>query len=154
MQICLNAKGKVVVNGKEYNISKGIAIYFPPKTKYRFTFTNNEGFEIVIMDFDLISDFAHIKTSLGTASEKSFLPEKVIEYPIDELFSKPIIKQMPQLATSLTQCTENFLLKDSFYREKSSALLKLCLIELVSNNLKSTGYSRLCENVVKYISRR
>lgn len=146
-----NAEGYVIANGNKYNISNGTAIYFPPQTKYRFNLKNDKNFKIIVMDFDLISDFSHIKSSLGTASEKDFLQEKVIRYSMHELLSHPIVKTLPQIGTSLIQCTENFLLKDSFYRESSSARLKLCLLELLRKNSTGSSYSGLCENVIKYI---
>ena len=146
-----NGEGYVIANGNKYNISNGTAIYFPPQTKYRFNFINNEKFKIVIIDFDLISDFSHLKTSLGTATEKSFSEEKLLKYSIHELLAEPIVKTLPQICTSLTQCTENFLLKGSFYRESSSALLKLCLLELLRKNSLKSSYSGLCENVINYI---
>ncbi len=146
-----NAEGFVIANGNKYNISNGTAIYFPPQTKYRFNFLNDEDFKIIIMDFDLISDFSYLKESLGTANEENFSKEKVLLYSVHELFSKPIIKTLPQLRTSLIQCTENFLLKGSFYRENSSALLKLCLLEMLHKNHDIKSYTALCENVIKYI---
>ncbi len=146
-----NAEGYVVANENKYNISNGTAIYFPPQTKYRFNFSNDEDFKIIVMDFDLVSDFSLLKSSLGTATEENFSPEKVLKYPIHEVLAAPMVKTLPQIGTSLTQCTENFLLKGSFYREISSALLKLCLLELLRKNSAGSSYSRLCENVIKYI---
>lgn len=146
-----NGEGYVIADGVKYEISNGTAIYFPPRSKYRFNFSNDEKFKIVIIDFDLISDFSHLKTSLGTATEKSFSEEKLLKYPIHELLAEPIVKTLPQIGTSLTQCTENFMLKGSFYRESSSALLKLCLLELLRKNSLKSSYSGLCENVIAYI---
>ncbi len=146
-----NAEGHVIANGNKYNISNKTAIYFPPQTKYRFNFINDQNFKIVIIDFDLISDFSHLKASLGTATEENFSPEKVLRYSIHEVLAEPIVKTLPQIGASLTQCTENFLLKGSFYRESSSALLKLCLLELVRNNSPKGKHSGLCEKVIAYI---
>ena len=146
-----NADGYVIANEVEYKISNGTAIYFPPRTRYRFRFSNSENFKIVIMDFDLVSDYSHLKSSLGTATEKSFLEEKVLRYSMPALLSEPIVKTLPQIRTSLIQCTENFLHKQSFYRENASALLKLCLLELIRRNAAQSSYSLLCENVLNYI---
>ena len=147
-----NAKGYVIANGNKYSISNGTAIYFPPQTKYIFRFLNDEEFKINVMDFDLVSDYSHIKSSLGAATEKTFCEEKLLKYPIHELLSEPIVKPLHHIRTSLIHCTENFLLKRSFYRESSSALLKLCLLELLRNNAPRSRYSELCENVIKYIN--
>lgn len=146
-----NAEGYVVANGIKYKISNGTVIYFPPQTKYYFRFLNDEDFRIIVMDFDLVSDYSYLKSSLGTATEKDFLQEKVLKYSVHELLSEPIVKNLPQIHTSLTQCAEKFLHKDSFYRESSSALLKLCLLELIRNNSQKSSYSKLCKKVLNYI---
>jgi len=146
-----NGEGYILANGNKYNISNGTAIYLPPQTKYRFSFLKDENFKIIIMDFDLIDNYSHMKESLGTATEDSFTEEKVIKYPLHELLSNPIVKTMPKISATLTQCTENFLLRGNFYRETSSALLKLCLLEIIRNNSQKSSYSKLCEKVLLYI---
>lgn len=146
-----NAQGYIVANGQKYNILNGTAIYLPPLTKYRFNFSNDKNLKIIIMDFDLVDDFADIKASLGTADENNFSPDKVIRYDICDSLSEPIVKSLPQIATTLRQCTEKFLLKEEYYRESSSALLKLCLIELIKNNFRKGGYKELCDDVSRYI---
>lgn len=146
-----NSEGYVIANGNKYKISNGTVIYFPPQTKYQFNFTNDKNFKMVIIDFDLVSDFAHLKSSLGTATEENFLPQKVLKYPIYEELISPIVKTLPKIGASLMQCTENFLIKGSFYRERSSAVLKLCLLELLRSNSPKNSYSALCENVINYI---
>ncbi len=145
------AMGFVTVNEQKYNISNGTAIYFPPQTKYRFTFHNNTDFKVIVLDFDLINNFAYLNSSLGTATEKTFSLEKVPDYPLPQPLSTPIVKEMPQIYRTLVQCTENFLSKVSFYRESSSALLKLCLLEFIRENTKNARYSYVCEQVKNYI---
>lgn len=146
-----NAKGKVVADGVEYEISNGTAIYFPPHTKYKFSFDDDNDFKMIVLDFDLVSNYFYIKTSLGTATEKTFAPKHAIEYPLPKLLSDVLVKSMPQIQQPLTQCTKNFLVRDSFYRERSSALLKLCLIEFIRHIQKNDTYSALCEDVLDYV---
>ena len=146
-----NASGYVLANDTKHNFSNGDILYLPPRTKYRFHFKSNENLKIIILNFDLINDFSHIEASLGTATEQTFNPDISPHYEINELLREPIVKQMPQMKASLTQCTDNFLKKIGFYRERSSALLKLCLLELVRQNFSNTAYSLLCEKVLTYI---
>ena len=146
-----DAEGYVIANGKKYNISNGSAIYFPPRTKYRFHISEGERFSIIILDFDLTSDFCHLKNSLGTATEENFVPEKCPDYEINESLASPIVETVLQIKSSLLQCCEYFLLKSNLYRESSSALLKLCLLELVKDNSPKGSYSQLCKNVMNYI---
>ena len=146
-----NAVGYVLANDVKHNFSNGDIVYLPPRTKYRFYFKSNENLKIIILNFDLINNFSDIETSLGTANEQNFNPDISPHYEINELLREPIVKQMPQMKASLTQCTDNFLKKVGFYRERSSALLKLCLLELIRHNISDTPYSLLCEKVLTYI---
>lgn len=146
-----NTGGSITANGIKYDISNSTAIYLPPLSKYRFDLLNSKNTQIIILDFDLVNDYSDLKSSIGTATESNFNPDKVLNYPIPELLSQPIVKQMPQIRQALMQCTDNFLQMNSFYRESSSALLKLCLIEFIRRNDKNSAYSKLCEQVLAYI---
>ena len=146
-----NAKGYVVANGEKYDISNGSVLYFPPLTKYRFHFTKAKDFSITVLDFDLINDFSYMEYSLNTATEDAYVSDKAPVYPINEALAKPIAKELLQIKPSLRQCCEYFLLKNELYRESSSALLKLCLLELIRNSSKKSSYSELCKNVSDYI---
>ncbi len=145
-----NAQGSVTVNGTKHNITNKMALYFPPRTKYFFEFDYDD-IEIVVLDFDLINDFSHIEKSLGVADKKSFRSELSPEYEMPKEFSVPIICTLPQILPNLIKCCKNFLEKNDFYKEYSSALLKLCLLEFLRGSLKKSTYSDLCEQVISYI---
>ena len=145
-----NATGIIDIAGENYNITNSTAIYLPPGTKYRFCF-ESEQVKIYVLDFDLVSDFAHIKESLGVASENKFQPQRIPLYTPCEPLCTPVICTMPHIQGFLNQCVDNFLQRCSFYREKSSALLKLCLLELIHHNSMRTTYTDLCERVLSYI---
>lgn len=146
-----NASGYVLANNIKYNFSNGDALYLPPKTKYRFNFTTCENFKIIVLDFDLINEFSNILSSLGTATEKDFLPHLVPSYNLPEQLNTPIVKSLPQLKSTLSNCCENFLKKSTFYREQSSAFLKLCLLELARRNSMDSPHSALCDEVLSFI---
>ncbi len=142
--------GAVEINGENYQISNNTALYLPPQSKYRFSFSDSP-IKIIVLDFDLVNDYAHIKASLGFSTESAFQPERAPEYALTEELKNPIVSQFPQIQGFLSKCTEHFLQKPVFYREKSSALLKLCLIELVHSNTIGTIYTDVCEKVIAYI---
>ncbi len=145
-----DARGSITVNGKKHNITNKTAIYFPPRSKYFFEFDYDD-IKILVLDFDLINDFSHIEKSLGVADEKSFRPELSPVYELPVEFSEPIICYLPQVFPNLLKCCENFLQKNDFYREYSSALLKGCLLEFMHENAKKSTYSDLCEQMIMYI---
>ncbi len=145
------AAGHVLINGVKYNFSNGDMVYLPPQTHYRFTFSPCEKFKIAVLDFDLVNDFSDRKESLGTATEESFCPDMVPDYALCAELSEPIIRNMPKLASAISESADGFLKKPLFYRERASAMLKLCLLELVQKNTMNSPYSQLCESVLSYI---
>lgn len=142
--------GTITIEGKEYDISNKTAIYLPPETRYYFDVSFQKDGKAIILDFDLTCDNWHISSSLGTAVEQTFQKDLVPPYRLPKEFSTPIIGSMPQLDHLLTQCTDNFLLKKSFYREASSAILKLCLLEFALQE-SDKGHTKICEDVLTYI---
>ena len=145
-----NITGNVIANGKKYNILNQTAIYLPPASEYKFNIDFWENSAVTVIDFDLVNQFAESKSSLGTATKSNFVQSLMPEYTLLAELSQPIISVLPQIKILLTQCTDNFILKEPFYRENSSALLKLCLLEFIKQSKKFT-HSKLCENVLSYI---
>ena len=146
-----NASGSVWINDNEYNISNGDLIYLPPATKYKLNFETEKNLKIIVLNFDLINDFRHLYSSLGTATEQTYIEDYAPCYEIPSELSQPICKAMPQLKTNLSECVDYYLKKRSFYKEHSSALVKICLLELISQNIKTTVHSDICKEVMDYI---
>ena len=67
--------GFIEANGITYNIINDTAIFLPPGTKYKLFFDTNTEFEIIVLNYDLINDFSHLKNSLTTATESNFKRE-------------------------------------------------------------------------------
>lgn len=145
-----NTTGSITVNNKKYELSNQTAVFLPPETCYRLHLHFQAQSRVTILDFDLTNANEHLKNSLGTATEHNFDKTLVPPYALPPELSSPIIRLVPQVAPMLAQCTDNFLLRNTFYLENSSALLKLCLLELARQN-SGDNYNRLCENVLSYI---
>ncbi len=144
------ATGSVFANGKEYRISDTTAIYLPPKTRYRFCLDHTNESRIYTLDFDLISAFSNIEASLGTATLKSFDPSLSPRYEICTALSSPLVRIAPTLRASVIASMDAFSSHFSLGRERASAHLKLCLLELLSENEKCT-LSPLCRAVISYV---
>ena len=142
--------GTATVSEEEYSIINKTAIFFPPETEYKFNVTFKENGSAVVMDFDLDQRHVNLKSSIGTATVSSFDESILPNYDATEELSKPIVRIIPQLERMLIQCTENFIFKNQFYRENSSALLKLCLLEFIKQN-SAHHQSELCEKVISFI---
>lgn len=147
----LAGTGTVTADHIRYPFRRGTVLYFPPGTRYRFNLDKkSDGFSLVVINFDLISDFSAISTSLGTATAVDFDPARVMAYDLPEEFSKVICRELPELETSLCQIAEVFLLTPPLYREKASALAKLSLLELLLISNYDAEQQRLAP-VLEYI---
>ena len=143
--------GRVIANGSEYHFSDNTALFFPSGTKYHF-YPNKSGssFACIVIDFDLVNDFSHLGNSLGTAAEPDFCPERLIQYPMPTEFSTVLIRTAPSAANLLDKCCEEFLVQNPLYREISSALLKLCLLDLVRDFSQDKAFAKIIP-VIDYI---
>ena len=146
------ASGFVIANGVKYQIESTLALYLPPETRYRFNIKKkNDDFKVIIMDFDLVNTFCHLKDSLSTATEDTFDRSIVPRYQIPPELCAPIAKQFLNIKQYLVQCTDQFLSGKSFFRETASAFLKLCLLEFIKKNQASAAHAGLCERVICFV---
>lgn len=142
--------GSVFANGKEYRISDATAIYLPPRTRYRFLLDHTDESRIYTLDFDLISAFSDIDASLGTATAQTFDPSVSPQYEIFAALSVPLIRVLPELRASAVTCVDIYSSHMHLGRERASAYLKLCLLELLSEGEKCS-LSPLCRAIVSYV---
>lgn len=147
-----NTPGKITINKNDYTISNGSVIFLPPETEYELKVDFESNAVMIVLNFDLTNTYEHIKNSLGTATKANFKKENVPNYNINERFSKPIIQYTPQIKEKLISCVDGFTIKNAYYKETASALLKLCLLELIKDTSQQTN-SELCEKVLAYIQK-
>lgn len=136
--------GRVIANECEYAFSGNTALFFPAGTKYHFyPDKGSTRFVCIVVNFDLVNDFSHISSSLGTASAEDFKPERMIPCPAEGEFSSVICRSLPAAESPLEKCCDEFLLQNPLYREVSSALVKLCLIDLVRSPDSSSASDKM-----------
>lgn len=145
-----NISGHITANGEKYNIINKTFIFLPPETEYLISINFSENSVFAVLNFDLTNKHCRIKNSLGTPDISTFDHTLIPEYTLPKNLSAPVIRTLPQTERMMFNCIDNFILKNSYYREQSSALLKLILIELVKPD-SGTAHSELCKNVLKYI---
>lgn len=132
---------ELMVKNQSYTLKNDTVIYIPPGTAYRFLHKNAKPYlTMLIFNFDLISDYAHIKESLGTANESNFNSQKIIKYDLPDEFKNIIIQTSPHLFEKLKMLTNEFLHKDKYYRDASSAIMKACLIEILRKSSITTEF--------------
>jgi AraC-like DNA-binding protein len=146
--------GILYANGKIYEISRNFAVYLPSGSRYRFEFKEPSQVKIYVFDFDLTSEHAHIKDSIGTTLEKNFESKKLIKVPNGEEFSSVIINEGSEnLQNYIAQAADFFLYKTAHYQHYASAHLKLSLLEIFEEKRLSKGEFRLVEKLQEYIRR-
>ena len=69
-----NISGKIVINGETHEISNNTVVFLPPESRYQFHILFPENASIIILDFDMTNENAHLVVSLGTATEETFDP--------------------------------------------------------------------------------
>ena len=148
-----NISGSVRAGGKGYNILNNTAIFFPPETEYELNIEFHENAGFYVFNFDLTNIHRELKNGLGTPFKSEFCKNAVPSYELPEGFTEPIFRTLPHIKTILAQCINNFIIKNTFYRELSSSLLKMCILELAGGEIHS-AYSELCKNVLDYISEK
>ena len=144
-------KGHVIANGTQYLFANNTALFLPAGTRYHiYPDKSCNSFITIVINFDLVNAFSHLQKSLGTASEKTFIPEKLITYPMPTEFASVLSRKIPSIAPLLDKCCEEFLIQNSLYREVSSSLLKFCLLDLVRTNEQNQEFARVLP-VLDYI---
>lgn len=146
----IDTTGFLMIDGVKYDISNNTVIFLPSGTHYRFFFNKNRESKSIFINCDLTGEFSHLKKSLGTPAEENYDEKLIIKNAYIEELSIPIIKKIPGVSHIFFEIADKFFIKSDFYREESSALLKLCLIEIIKKTRESK-YSLICESVIKFI---
>jgi AraC-like DNA-binding protein len=148
----LQGDGNFFVNGQNYTVFNGFCAFLPPKTQYRFKFSNANAVKIYVLNFDLTDEFSRLSKSLGTASESTFSPSKTPEYLLPEEFQESIVRSNAiSVQNGVAQCVELFLQKIAYYKHSASAHLKLVLFELLRESYGEKSDYKLVESVQKFI---
>lgn len=143
---------ELYANGQSYTVANNTCIFLPPKSRYRFTFSNPDNVKIYILNFDLTDEFHHLSRSLGTATESTFQPEKLLVYDLPQEFSQAIVENncLP-VFDRVASCIELFLHKEPYYKHSASAQLKLALITLLKEFKNEHSDYKLVQSVQEFI---
>ena len=145
-------EGTLTVGGERFELNSGTAAFLPPGSVYRLDFEDGKKIEMVVINFDLTDECSEFENPIKTANEKNFDSGKVNVCPCDAVFKTPIIVQdCGAVSESLAACADKFLVRDTFYREKASALLKLCLIKMIQKNGQASASNNTVDSVRSYI---
>lgn len=144
-----NINGSVTVNGEKYTITDRTAIYLPPLSRYIFNIKSKEKSVVYVVNFDLTTEYSHLKFSLGTAVVSNFNPEISPKYSLPEEFSLPIVRILPALSDAIGDFVTLYLKESRFSFERLSGMMKLMLIEFIDK--ENVLHSPLCEKVIRCV---
>lgn len=148
----LQGNGFFFANGQNYNVSQGFCVFLPPKTQYRFNFSNSENVKIYVLNFDLTDEFSSTPKSLGTATESTFNEQKILRYALPSEFCEPIIQSNSiSIRNYVANCVELFLQKVAYYKHSASANLKLALLTLLRESHSEKNDYKLILSVQDFI---
>ena len=142
--------GSIEINQQTHSFFENAIIYLPPRTTYRIVPNAESRSSILVFNFDLVSDYSHIKSSLGTAREGSADLSLSPSYPVPEDFSCAITTCLPHLFEPLERCTKDYLTRPPYYQESTSVVVKAALLELLKNRGIDHN-SRISGQVTDYI---
>lgn len=125
--------GSIEINQQILPFFENTIIYLPPRTTYRITPNTESNSSILVFNFDLVSDYSHLKSSLGTAKEEDFDLSRSPNYPVPDDFSAAITACLPHLFEPLERCTKDYMTRPPYYQETTSVVIKAALLELLKN---------------------
>jgi len=143
----VEGEGQLEIEGKRYPIARNHAIYVPRGSRYRAL--QRKKYHMMVFDLDPVSDYAHLQSSLKTATEESFDPAQVLPYPLPKELQQPFSRYAPRLYEPLQRCVKEFLMEDPYFRDVASALMKYTLVELIRAPREATPAGAAA--VVEYI---
>lgn len=147
----LKGSGNIVFEEQKFPFSNGTAIFMPGGSKYKFKLDRQlPTIDFIVVNFDLVQDFSHLEKPLEFSIKDTFSPDKVIQYEAPIEFENIIIQKTSGLLEPLQKCTELFLFQPLYYREKSSAFLKMILLDLLHKHI-ATPASTKTSKMIDYI---
>lgn len=124
----VNGNGSIRIKDTDYAFATDTIIFLPPGTEYAIHCPQPAN--LYVLNFDLSVRYTHIESSLGTpflfASDRS----KILSGDAPQQFAAPFVLEHMTLPKQLVDICQLFHSKEHSYKERASALLKLCLLDL------------------------
>ncbi len=144
--------GNITINGVSHGISENTALFFPPATHYKFAFDDWNNLDIIVINFDLTDEYSVFTESLGTATEDDLDAERFCTFEgFDEFRDTLTVEDTGNIRSNLLKCCEEFLRMDDYYRERASACLKLCLLEMLGMLRSSESSQDVINRIMRFV---
>ena len=143
--------GTIIINETKYSVEPKTVIYLPPKSVYNFNLVKSS-VKILVINFDLVSDFDYITNPFQIEKLSTFNDNKLNRYDISKEFQSPIVKIIPTINNKITAIIDNFNQKDEYFKDVCSAELKLVLLKIIKLQ-NDTVESSLIKSVITIIKK-
>lgn len=153
LQYILDGMGTYTINGKTYRLAPDMLILYQPGTEYAFT--PEPIYHCIALDFDFMQNFSHIRHPQYPLPVEDFDKAQMhprISFSDYGLFDTPLVLEHAfPLRQMLTELVEEFRSGKLFFHEKSGAMLKNILLEIVRFSQSDRKKSDICDTVLSYI---
>lgn len=141
--------GSFDINGEPHTFETNSAIFLPPGTAYTIH-RQSSHISFYVVNFDLSIRYTHIEKPMATPTPAASDKSKILAEDAPPQFAGPFVLDSVNLPKQLIEICQLFQTREHFYKERSSALFKLCLLDLIHQSHKDSN-SILTLQVLDYI---
>ena len=139
------------IDGASYNFSRGTLFYLPAGTPY--CMEASDKFGLIAVNFDFTQVAAHQTTSLSTVSDEDFALAGAVETLSFEkdFFCVPMFVSGNVFEQKMDALVSEFEEKKIYFREKTSAILKDILVEMLRLSADNSEENLAADKMITYI---
>jgi len=147
--------GNIILNNTSHRFREGSVIIFQPGTKYKFS--TKEKLEIISINFDYTADYVNQTmffkpTSVKKSFSKNIIFHDAVIFDDCEALNSPlVIDDAYTIAGKLLDIVNENIAKSAYYREKCSALLKECIVDVLREHSDKTSTKQKLNKIKQYI---
>ena len=146
--------GKIVINGAQYKVCRGLLLLFQPGTVY--SLIPEPDFNAIAVDFDYTGDYSDEQSIIIPVKAECFDPSKAHKSIVFDdcvcLNSPLVLRNSFHVYRLMNELCEEFSGKRMFYLQKSSLMLKNIIYEAARQIYSSNKNADIVNGVIKYIS--
>lgn len=149
----ISGTGNVCVQGcSQIVLNKDYALFFPPDTHYQFYPDSGSSLELLVVNFDLTTQYCHLKETLGTPSVSSYNQENVLRYELPPHFAEIIVCDYGLPIREYLLKAEKERSVPTFISDTLiSTYIKLALIKLITDSKSGDANLEIVHEVCEYV---
>ena len=153
----VNGSGKIVLDDVQYSLSNNTILLWQAGTKYQFKC--NSKITVICINFDYTASNSERTTyyspiSLKTLKNDPYEAIEKINFTDCEILNRPLVLHNGFfLQEILDRIVAEHISKPNFYYEKSSAMLKDCIISILRNYNENPSTTNKITDTIEYIQK-